>query len=207
MGKVNIIAETVKFGITEGDVSIEFCIDKKIHRSYIMRLMEFLSINDETQNGQIQLPVTVTVKGNAPVVLEFINVTVSDGGLIFNHSTFNDLDVVCETHDFIWTLTGIGYPDPRPRIDWALSEVSLREYHERQRTERDPTFREFYYPGDGTYCRQWLKDGDVLRFTVDENEFHFDKEHSFSFAGRDLEQYHEKNIIAFLRGLNYIEAE
>lgn len=213
MGNFVLKEEAVKFELTEGNRTLTFEVDRLKESSYIANLLEFLAINESEVSGEILLKVGLRLElENATIVTipRDLVVKVNDDILYFVSSQFGGAEPNIAVNDFIQFFVDLGYSDPRPEIQWRITEISLDHLAEVKGYIRKPSWREFLYPREGLEERYFVKDGVVLYFDTGEDQlYHFNEGRSFSFdpSRRPLSETYEEAIHSIRQGINFEIAE
>lgn len=213
MGKFVLKEEVVKFELTEGNYILNLEVDRLKESSYIANLLEFLAINESEVTGEILLKVGLRVELESATLVTIprdLVVKVKDGILSFVSSQFDGVEPNIAVNDFIQFFVDLGYSDPRPEIQWGITEISLDHLAARKGYVREPSWREFLYPREGREERYFVKDGVVLYFdTGEDRRYHFNEPRSFSFdpSRRPLAETYEEEIHSTLQGINFEIAE
>lgn len=213
MGKFVLKEEVVKFELAEGNYILSLEVDRLKESSYIANLLEFLAINESEVTGEILLKVGLRVELESATLVTIprdLVVKVKDGILSFVSSQFDGVEPNIAVNDFIQFFVDLGYSDPRPEIQWRITEISLDHLAARKGYVREPSWREFIYPREGLEERYFVKDGVVLYFDTGEDQlYHFNESESFSFdpSRRPLSETYEEVIHSIRQGINFEIAE
>lgn len=213
MGNFVLKEEAVKFELTEGNRTLTFEVDRLKESSYIANLLEFLAINESEVSGEILLKVGLRLElENATIVTipRDLVVKVNDDILSFVSSQFGGAEPNIAVNDFIQFFVDLGYSDPRPEIQWGITEISLDNLAALKGYVREPSWREFLYPREGLEERYFVKDGVVLYFDTGEDQlYHFNEGRSFSLdpSRRPLAETYEEVIHSIRQGINFEIAE
>lgn len=213
MGKFVLKEEVVKFELTEGNRILSFEVDRLKESSYIANLLEFLAINESEVTGEILLKVGLRLELESATIVTIprdLVVKVKDGFLSFTSKQLAGIKPSIAVNDFIQFFVDLGYSDPRPEIQWGITDVSLDNLAALKGYVREPSWREFLYPREGLEERYFVKDGVVLYFDTGEDQlYHFNEERSFSFdpSRRPLAETYEEVIHTVRQGINFEIAE
>lgn len=213
MGKFVLKEEVVKFELSEGNYILSLEVDRLKESSYIANLLEFLAINESEVTGEILLKVGLRVELESATLVTIprdLVVKVKDGILSFVSSQFDGVEPNIAVNDFIQFFVDLGYRDPRPEIQWGITDISLDNLAALKGYVREPSWREFRYPREGVEERHFVKDGVVLYFDTGEDQlYHFNEEGSFSFdpSRRPLAETYEEVIHSIRQGINFEIAE
>lgn len=213
MGKFVLKEESVKFGLTEDNHTLIFEFDRLKEKGYIAGLLEFLAINESEVTGELLLGVRSILELESATIVtkpRDLVVKVKDGVLSFVSSHFDGVEPNVTVNDFIQFFVDLGYSDPRPEIQWGVTDVSLDNLAALKGYVREPSWREFFYPREGLEERYFVKDGVVLYFDTGEDQlYHFNEEGSFSFdsSRRPLAETYEEVIHSIRQGINFEIAE
>lgn len=209
MGKFNLKWEEVRFELVEGNLSLAFEFNRLTKGKYISKLLEFLSINEENVTGSFAFRIFAHLKieNNTQIFTPSdLTVEIKDGNILFQSAIFKGIIPNIAVSDFIQFFVDLGYSDPRPEIQWRITEISLDHLAARKGYVREPSWREFLYPRDGLEERRFVKDGVVLYFDTDEDRrYHFNEEGSFSFdsSRRPLGETYKETIEEIRKGINW----
>lgn len=213
MGKFVLKEEVVKFELTEGNRTLIFKFDRLKENGYVTGLLEFLAINESEVTGEILLGIHSVLELESATIFTIprdLVVKVKDGVLSFVSSQFDGVEPNIAVNDFIQFFVDLGYTDPRPEIQWDITDISLDNTAARKGYVREPSWREFLYPRDGLVKRYFVKDGVVLYFDTGEDQlYHFNEAQSFSFdpSRRPLGETYEEVIHSIRQGINFEIAE
>ena len=213
MGKFVLKEEVVKFELAEGNYILSLEVDRLKESSYIANLLEFLAINESEVTGEILLKVGLRVELESATLVTIprdLVVKVKDGVLSFVSSHFDGVEPNVTVNNFIQFFVDLGYSDPRPEIQWGVTDVSLDNLAALKGYVREPSWREFFYPREGLEERYFVKDGVVLYFdTGEDRRYHFNEERSFSFdpSRRPLAETYKEEIHSTLQAINFEIAE